>query len=593
MSARQRRWSALCLGAATATLFATVGTGPAGAAEAAVGGDARGTVIGAGQPDAIKGQYIVALRGAPSVAAETRAAVAARADELTDAHGGTVRTVYAAAFRGFSLQATEAQAARLAASPDVRYVQTNNIVRAVGTQPNPPSWGLDAVDGKQDKTYTYPNQGDGVTAYVVDTGTDLRHSNFEGRASSGYDFIDNDADASDCQGHGTHVAGTIGSKDYGVAKQAKLVAVRVLDCSGNGSTEQVVGGLEWVTKNAAKPAVANMSLGGPSDQALDDATQGTIDAGVPVAVAAGNDYGQDACGTSPARLPAAITLGSTDQNGSRSGFSNVGRCLDLFAPGGNITSTKNGGGSTGMSGTSMATPHAAGAAALYLSSNKNATPQQVRDALVNSADSGVVTNPGSGSPNKLLNVSKLGTPAEPGAPTAEFAASCSESALSCEFDGSASRDADGSIAGYVWDFGDGTAAKGVKPAHTYAKAGSYEVRLTVTDDSGKTGTVSKKVSVGAPAGEPPVAQFSVSCWYDACDFNAGQSTDKEGDIASYAWKFGDGQTGTGVTAKHTYPAGQKTYTAELTVTDRAGNAGTATRQIQCWDMGGRAFCFNG
>ncbi|MFI2029886.1 S8 family serine peptidase [Streptomyces buecherae] len=590
MSARQRRWSALCLGAATATLFATVGTGPAGAAG---GGDARGTVIGAGQPDAIKGQYVVALRGAPSVAAETRAAVAARADELTDAHGGTVRTVYAAAFRGFSLQATEAQAARLAASPDVRYVQTNNIVRAVGTQPNPPSWGLDAIDGKQDKTYTYPNQGDGVTAYVVDTGTDLRHSNFEGRASSGYDFIDNDADASDCQGHGTHVAGTIGSKDYGVAKQAKLVAVRVLDCSGNGSTEQVVGGLEWVTKNAAKPAVANMSLGGPSDQALDDATQGTIDAGVPVAVAAGNDYGQDACGTSPARLPAAITLGSTDQNGSRSGFSNVGRCLDLFAPGGNITSTKNGGGSTGMSGTSMATPHAAGAAALYLSSNRSATPQQVRDALVNNADSGVVTNPGSGSPNKLLNVTKLGTPTEPGAPTAEFVASCSESALSCEFDASASRDADGTIAAYVWDFGDGTAAKGVKPAHTYAKAGSYEVKLTVTDDSGKTGTVSKKVSVGAPVGEPPVAQFSVSCWYDACDFNAGQSSDKDGDIASYAWKFGDGQTGSGVTAKHTYPAGQKTYTAELTVTDRAGNAGTASRQIQCWDMGGRAFCFNG
>ncbi len=436
MSARQRRWSALCLGAATATLFATVGTVPAGAA----GGDARGTVIGAGQPDAIKGQYVVALRGAPSIAAETRAAVAARADALTDAHGGTVRAVYAAAFRGFSLQATEAQAARLAASSEARYVQTNNTVRAVGTQPNPPSWGLDAVDGKQDKTYAYPNQGDGVTAYVVDTGTDLRHSNFQGRASSGYDFIDNDADASDCHGHGTHVAGTIGSKDYGVAKQAKLVAVRVLDCSGNGSTEQVVGGLEWVAKNAAKPAVANMSLGGPGDQALDDATQGTIDAGVPVAVAAGNNYGKDACGTSPAQLPAAITLGSTDQNGSRSNFSNLGRCLDLFAPGGNITSTKNGGGSTGMSGTSMATPHAAGAAALYLSSHKSATPQQVRDALVSNADSDVVGNPGSGSPNKLLNVTKLGTPAEPGAPTAEFVASCSESALSCEFDGSASRD---------------------------------------------------------------------------------------------------------------------------------------------------------
>ncbi|MFE6775493.1 PKD domain-containing protein [Streptomyces sp. NPDC057702] len=182
---------------------------------------------------------------------------------------------------------------------------------------------------------------------------------------------------------------------------------------------------------------------------------------------------------------------------------------------------------------------------------------------------------------------------EPGAPTAEFTASCSEADLSCAFDASASRDTDGSIAGYVWDFGDGTAAKGVKPSHTYSKAGTYEVKLTVTDDSGKSGSVSRRVSVGAPVGVPPVAGFSVSCWYEVCDFDARQSSDKDGDIASYAWKFGDGKTGTGLTAKHSYPAGARTYTAELTVTDRAGNTGTATRAIQCWDMGGRAFCMNG
>ncbi|MBB5935046.1 S8 family serine peptidase [Streptomyces zagrosensis] len=591
MAARKKQWNALCLSAAAATVFAMVGSGVASAS----GGSsvAQGTVIGAGQADAIKGQYIVALKGTPSIAAETRSVVTAQAKELADEHGGTVRSVYASAFRGFSIQATPAQAARIAASPDVRYVQTNNVVKAVGSQPNPPSWGLDAVDGKQDSAYNYPNQGEGVTAYVVDTGTDLRHSNFEGRASSGRDFIDNDADASDCHGHGTHVAGTIGSKDYGVAKKVKLVAVRVLDCQGSGSTEQVVGGMDWVAKNAVKPAVANMSLGGGIDQAIDDSVQGAINSGTPVAVAAGNDYGKDACGTSPARLPAAITLGSTDQNGSRSNFSNLGRCLDLFAPGGNIKSTKNGGNDTVMSGTSMATPHAAGAAALYLSSNKNATPQQVRDALVNNADSGVVGSPGSGSPNKLLNVTKLGGPVEPGTPTAEFDAACSEDNTTCRFDASASKDSDGSISSYAWEFGDGKTGEGATPSHTYDKNGAYDVKLTVTDNSGKTGTVTKKVSAGKSVGESPVPQFSVSCWYDKCDFNAGQSSDQDGDISSYAWKFGDGKTGTGVTTSNTYPAGQKDYSVELTVTDRAGNAATTSKKIQCWDFGGRAFCFNG
>lgn len=593
MPARTRQLSAVCLSAAAATVFAMAGNGVAAAS--GNGTEARGTIVGAGQADAIEGQYIVALKGSPSISGESRSEVTAQAGDLVKEHGGKITSVYSAAFRGFAVRADEAQAKRIAGSADVRYVQTNNTVKAVGSQPSPPSWGLDAVDGKQDSTYNYPNEGEGVTAYVVDTGTDLRHSNFEGRATSGYDFIDNDPDASDCHGHGTHVAGTIGSKDYGVAKKVKLVAVRVLNCQGSGSTEQIVGGMDWVAKNAAKPAVANMSLAGGPDQAMDDSVQGAINAGVPTAIAAGNDSGKDACGVSPARLPDAITLGSTDKSGSRSSFSNIGRCLDLFAPGGSITSTAKGGGSTVMSGTSMATPHTAGAAALFLSSNKSATPRQVRDALVDHADSGVVGNPGSGSPNKFLNVTKLGGPAEPGQPTAAFTPACSESDTTCSFDASASKDADGSIVSYAWKYGDGTSGEGVKPSHTYDKAGKYDVTLTVTDDSGKSASVTKNVSAGVkpPVGEPPTAGFSVSCWYEVCDFNAGQSTDKDNDIASYAWKFGDGKTGTGVTAKNTYPPGQKNYTAELTVTDRAGNTGTASQQIQCWAFSGRAFCFSG
>ncbi|MFF5715817.1 S8 family serine peptidase [Streptomyces buecherae] len=593
------RWlTACCTGLAATAALAMAGA-PAQATPDG-GAATEGRVINAGAPGAIDGKYIVSLKGATSLSAAAEAQVTSEANRLTDRYGGTTERIYSAALRGFSAELTATQAKRLAADPAVEYVQQSLMARASegGSQPSPPSWGLDAIDGKQDKAYAYPGTGAGVTAYVIDTGARFSHKTFEGRASSGYDFIDDDTDAADCSGHGTHVAGTVAGKEYGVAKQAKVVAVRVLDCSGNGPDADTIAGIDWVIKNGKKPGVINMSLGSgganADPQGMRDATKRAVQAGFPAAVAAGN-AGTDACGTSPADTPEALSAGSTDSNGSRSSFSNYGRCMDLFAPGGNITSASHSSdtGNANMSGTSMASPHAAGALALYLEANPGASATQATDAVIAAARDGVVTNPGSGSPNKFLDVNKLGAPADPGKPTAEFVASCSEADLSCGFDGSASRDADGSIASYAWDFGDGKTGEGVKPSHTYAKAGSYEVRLTVTDNSGKTGTVSKKVSVGAPVGEPPVAQFSVSCWYDACDFNAGQSSDKDGDIASYAWKFGDGQTGSGVTAKHTYPAGQKTYTAELTVTDRAGNAGTATRQIQCWDMGGRAFCFNG
>ncbi|MFF8286534.1 S8 family serine peptidase [Streptomyces albus] len=401
---RSRRFAALGIGALTATVL---GLGGAATAGASTPGEQEGTIRNASAPGAIAGRYIVALDGEASASSAVRSQARATAERLTDTYGGTVGQVYSTAFRGFSFRATEAEAKKLAAAPGVKYVEADGKVRATGTQPSPPSWGIDRIDGSLNSSYTYPNDGSGATAYIVDTGVDMTHPDFGGRVRSGYDFIDNDSDASDCQGHGTHVAGTVGSSTYGVAKNVKMVAVRVLNCSGSGQWSQVIGGIDWVARNHSGPSVANMSLGGGASTSVDNAVQGAINSGVTFAVAAGNDS-RDACSTSPARVPAAITLGSTDRGDGRSYFSNYGRCLDLFAPGGSIVSTRNGGGSTTMSGTSMATPHAAGAAALYLSAHPGASPSQVRDALVNAAQKGVVGNPGSGSPNALLNVTGLG-----------------------------------------------------------------------------------------------------------------------------------------------------------------------------------------
>ncbi|MGW4029173.1 S8 family peptidase [Streptomyces sp. NPDC004838] len=352
------------------------------------------------------------LRLAPTATAVPDSWIVVLKDGSTRAAdlGVTPKHTYRSALKGFSARMTGAKAAKLAADPRVAYVEQDERVRLNDTQTNP-TWGIDRIDQRDlplSRTYTYPTPATAVNVYVIDTGIRTSHTEFGGRASVGTDTVGGGQNGQDCQGHGTHVAGTVGGKTYGVAKNTRLIAVRVLDCRGSGSTAGVIAGVDWVTANVRKPAVANMSLGGSTNASLDSAVRRSIGAGISYAVAAGNGnflgQPQNACGFSPARVPEAITVGATDSADRRASFSNFGTCLDLFAPGVGITSAwrTNDTATSTISGTSMASPHTAGVAALHLARNPNATPAQVRDALVGNATDGRVTDPRAGSPNKLL-----------------------------------------------------------------------------------------------------------------------------------------------------------------------------------------------
>ncbi|MGC5305997.1 S8 family peptidase [Micromonospora zamorensis] len=393
------------VGVAAATMLA-VGT-PALAAEP------TGAVRAAGGATAVPDSYIVVLKDS----AVARDRVGDTAKRLSGRHGGTVARTYGAALRGFEVKVSASAAARIAADPAVAYVEQNHTVSISGTQANPPSWGLDRIDQRNlplDSSYTYPNTASNVHAYIIDTGIRFSHNDFGGRATSGYDAVDGGS-ADDCNGHGTHVAGTVGGSAYGVAKAVQLVGVRVLNCSGSGTNAGVIAGVDWVTANAIKPAVANMSLGGGANTSLDNAVRNSIASGVTYGLAAGNDSGANACNTSPARTTEAITVGSTTSTDARSSFSNIGTCLDIFAPGSSITSAwyNSNTATNTISGTSMATPHVVGAAALVASANPSWTPAQVRNQLVANATPNVVSNPGSGSPNLLLYVGTGTTPPPP------------------------------------------------------------------------------------------------------------------------------------------------------------------------------------
>jgi len=353
--------------------------------------------------DPIAGQYVVVLKGEAARWAGAAAAgpsVAAVAADLARAHGAVVDRVFEHALAGFAGRMPAAAAAALAADPRVDYVEEDGTARVDTTEAGA-TWGIDRIDQHArplSTTYRYTNTGLGVTAYIIDTGIRFTHTEFSGRAVSGFDAVDGGT-ADDCNGHGTHVAGTVGGATYGVAKQVTLVAVRVLGCLGAGPNSQVIAGIDWVTGDhaAGTPAVANMSLGSTStSDAMDAAVANSIASGVGYALAAGNGsllgIAKDACAASPARVPEAMTVSATNKKDKKPFWANFGDCVDWFAPGVSVTSAWKSSDTATMTltGTSMAAPHTTGVAALYLQSNPAATPAQVRDALYAKTTKGVV-----------------------------------------------------------------------------------------------------------------------------------------------------------------------------------------------------------
>ncbi|WP_141733838.1 S8 family peptidase [Oligoflexus tunisiensis] len=363
------------------------------------------TLIDKDSPNRIPNQYIIKLKSDSDRHEFTaKQFVRQEAQRLSQTYGVSVMRQYSKVMEGFAIKANDEQLAALMQDPAIERIEANKTMRTHAVQASA-TWGIDRVDSREgtDGVYTYSATGKGIHAYVIDTGIRATHTEFTGRVGEGFSALDDGRGAEDCHGHGTHVSATVAGTAYGVAKDVTIHGVRVMDCTGNGDDAGVIAGIEWVAENAIRPAVANMSLGGDVSVSVDDAVKAAVNSGVVFVAAAGNEF-RDACLVSPAHVPEAITVGATNKSSWRALYSNFGPCVDIFAPGTNITSAwnRNDTATSTISGTSMAAPHVTGVIALYLEKNPSATPAEVDALMKENATPDIIIWPGAGSPNLMI-----------------------------------------------------------------------------------------------------------------------------------------------------------------------------------------------